>query len=329
MNAFHATITSVLPEGLTSDRIDTVQINLGRYCNLACKHCHLECSPHSKEMMSWETMQGVLAAIHGHAFRMVDVTGGSPDLHPHFRKFIEKLIDCGQTVQVRTNLVSLTESTVRGIAEFLRERGVSLVGSLPCYLEENVNEQRGSGTFTRSIEAIRMLNDLGYGRGGGLSLNLVHNPIGPFLPGEQSDLEEAYRYELMHRFGITFDRLLVLTNMPIGRFKRELEESGKWHEYMTCLKCNFNPATLAGLMCRRQVSIDWNGTVYDCDFNLALGIPVNLGSHNHIQHFDAAAFDKRRIATGDHCFGCTAGAGSSCGGSITREGDNIQAALNG
>lgn len=316
MNAFDKEITLIWPEGLHSAQIETFQVNLGRFCNLACRHCHLECSPDRTEMMSWDTMLQILEILRTSSFSLVDVTGGSPELHPHFRPFIAAARETGHTVQVRTNLVSLTEPDLDNLAAFLKDYGVVLIGSLPCYLEENVTQQRGPGVYEKSIEAIKMLNRLGYARDAGLILNLVHNPGGPYLAGKQSDLEQAYRDELKSRFGILFNNLYVINNMPIGRFRQELDRSGCGDQYSGILEDAFDPANIPGLMCRRQICVDWDGRLYDCDFNLALGLCVNHGSANRIETFKRELLNGRQVATGPHCFCCTAGKGSSCCGAL-------------
>ena len=315
MNDFEAKIKEIFPDGLQCDEVDTLQVNVGRYCNLACTHCHLECSPGRKEMMSWEVMEKILVLSEENVFRLVDITGGSPELHPHFMPFLSALREMGHTVQVRTNLTALMEST-KDIISFLREKKVGLVGSLPCYLEENVNAQRGPDVYRRSITALRLLNETGYGIENSFPLTLVYNPGGPFLPPDQVSLEEIYRRELKARFDISFTRLIVLTNMPLGRFRKYLEENGETESYLSLLRDAFNPATIAGLMCLNQISIDWDGTMYDCDFNLALGMALNHGASRSIEDFDRTLLAKRRIVTGVHCFGCTAGAGSSCSGAL-------------
>ena len=217
---------------------------------------------------------------------------------------------------MRTNLTALMESPEKEIISFLREKEVALIGSLPCYLEENVNAQRGPNVHRRSIAALRLLNGAGYGMENGLPLTLVYNPGGPFLPPDQSVLEDAYCQELRTRFDISFSNLITLTNLPLGRFRQRLEQNKEMESYLSMLKTAFNPATVAGLMCRHQISIDWDGTMYDCDFNLALGMMVNHGSPDRVEDFDSALLRERRIVTGIHCFGCTAGAGSSCSGSL-------------
>ncbi|MBA4397545.1 MAG: radical SAM protein [Syntrophus sp. (in: bacteria)] len=316
MNAFDMEVSRVWPGGLYSEHIETFQVNLGRFCNLACRHCHLECSPDRTEMMAWETMLQIIKILRTSAYQLVDVTGGSPELHPHFRPFIDAIRETGQTVQVRTNLVSLLESNLEGTAAFLKDHGVLLVGSLPCYLEENVTQQRGPGVYEKSIEAIRMLNRLGYARDEGLILNLVHNPGGPYLAGNQSDLEKAYRDELKNRFGIYFNNLYVINNMPIGRFRQNLDRSGRTDQYSGTLEDAFDPVNVPGLMCRHQICVDWDGKLYDCDFNLALCLCVNHGSANRIETFRRELLNGRQIATGPHCFVCTAGKGSSCCGAL-------------
>ncbi len=316
MNAFDTSLSRIWPQGLRSDHIETLQINIGRYCNLACRHCHLECSPARTETMSWNTMLHILGALQVSAFNRVDITGGAPEFHPHFRSFIEAARKAGQSIQVRTNLVSLLEPDLDGMAEFLRDHRVSLVGSLPCYLEENVTAQRGPGVHRKSIDAIRMLNELGYARNEDLLLNLVHNPGGSLLAGEQSELETAYRDELKDGFGISFNSLFVINNMPIGRFRQVLDQRGESDQYSCSLQDAFDPANIPGLMCRHQICVDWDGKLYDCDFNLALGLAVNHGASNKIDTYDGKVLDCRQIVTGPHCFGCTAGQGSSCGGSL-------------
>ncbi len=316
MNEFDAHIHDFLPEGLRAAEIRTLQVNLGRACNLACNHCHLECSPSRSEHMSGAVMEDLLSLIGRDLFPLIDVTGGSPELHPRLRYFLEVLCSRQQAVQVRTNLTALLEPSTRDLIGLFRSCGVSLVGSLPCFLEENVDAQRGNGVHARSIAALRLLNQAGYGREEGLTLNLVYNPGSSFLPPRQSALEETYREELTKRYGISFNHLLVLTNMPLGRFRQQLVEAGRLEDYLAVLRGAFNPATLPGLMCRHQLSIDWDGTVYDCDFNLALGLPVNHNAPNRISAFDKGKLAGRNIVTGDHCFGCTAGGGSSCAGAL-------------
>jgi radical SAM/Cys-rich protein len=266
--------------------------------------------------MQWQTMKMILEALSRMHCKLVDLTGGSPELNPYFRQFVEALCNQGQSIQVRTNLTVLLESGMEAIMEFLKQHKVQLVASMPCYLEENVCAQRGPKVYALSIEAIKRLNALGYGYDPDLPLNLVYNPGGPFLPPEQSVLEDEYRFELSRRFGINFTHLLTITNMPIGRFRTELRRQNREHAYLMLLKEAFNPETLSGLMCRHQISVGWDGVLYDCDFNMALGLPVDHGAPDHIRSFNPEVLQNRRIVTGEHCFGCTAGWGSSCGGTL-------------
>ncbi len=301
---------------LHSVDLRTVQVNVGLVCNQSCRHCHLAASPARRESMDWPTMERVLDAISRCEVELVDITGGAPELNPNLRRFIEAVGAAGRAVQVRTNLTVLLEPQAQGLIEFFSEREVRLVASMPCYLERNVEQQRGPAAYERSIEALRRLNEAGYGLRDQLPLHLVHNPTAPSLPPDQAVLEADYRRELTQRFDIAFTRLVTITNMPIGRFDEQLRASHEEDRYMQMLKEAFNPATLDGLMCRRQISIAWDGTLYDCDFNLALNRPVDCGAFDHVSRFDPQALAHRRIATGEHCFGCTAGCGSSCAGAL-------------
>lgn len=297
------------------EALDILQVNVGRMCNMGCRHCHLSCGPERVEVMSRPVMGQILAAVRSCPFSMVDITGGAPELNENLPFLIEGLCNAERMVQVRTNLVALLE---RGrLLDIFREKGVGLVASMPCYLEENVRAQRGAGVYEKSIECLRLLNRIGYGVEDGLPLALVYNPGGAFLPGAQADLEAAYRKELRERHGITFTQLYTIANLPIGRFDEELRRDGKREAYMATLRDSFNPDTVSGLMCRHQICVDWDGRLYDCDFNLALGLPVNHDVPNHIRDFDAGRLRDRKIVTADHCYGCTAGAGSSCGGALT------------
>lgn len=316
MNDFEKQVAGINGEGLHSVKIETLQVNLGLLCNQRCTHCHLEASPQRNEIMQWPVMVLVLEAAKSARCQLVDLTGGAPELNPHFRYFVSALRREGHQVKVRTNLTVLLESGMEELPEFFRDHQVQLVASLPCYLEENVCAQRGKGVYERSIAAIKRLNALGYGSHPELPLSLVYNPGGPFLPPPQSALEEDYRRELGQRFGITFTRLFTLTNMPLGRFLRELIGKKEQEDYMQLLRESFNPQTVKGLMCCRQLSVGWDGTLYDCDFNLALGLPVNHGAPDHIRSFRPGELRTRRVVTGEHCFACTAGAGSSCGGAL-------------
>ncbi len=313
---FRDVVGKITGDGLHAVDIETVQVNVGFLCNQACVHCHVEASPTRAEMMDWPTMKLVVDAVEVADCRFVDVTGGAPELHPYFRPFVEMLRARGLDVQIRTNLTALLETGMDSMPEFFRDQGVRLVASMPCYLEENVRVQRGPGVYERSIEALKRLNSVGYGIDPSLPVNLVYNPGGAFLPPEQSALETDYRRELAERFDIVFSHLLTITNMPIGRFQTVLCRQNKEQDYLRLLRDSFNPETVDGLMCRRQVSVGWDGSLYDCDFNLVLGIPLDDDVPTHITEFDPVAAATREIVTGEHCFGCTAGSGSSCRGAL-------------
>lgn len=301
---------------LKSADLDTLQVNVGLKCNQSCIHCHLDCSPAREELMSRETMDRVVAAADRVAPRLVDITGGAPELHPHLKSFVADLLAAGHAVQVRTNLSAMAEPGYGDFPQFFADHGVGLVASMPCYLEENVARMRGDRCFTASIEVLKRLNGVGYGVEGGPTLDLVYNPGGPALPPGQECLEQAYKKEMRERYGVVFNRLLTITNLPIGRFMAELEEQGGAGEYMALLRDSFNPATVDGLMCRHQVNVGWDGRLYDCDFNQALSLPLESGVPGDVDRLDTAALVHRRVVTGPHCFGCTAGAGSSCGGAL-------------
>jgi radical SAM/Cys-rich protein len=293
-----------------------VQVNIGLVCNQKCRHCHVAAGPRRREQMDWKTMQHVVDAARRAGVEEVDITGGAPEIHPDFTRFVDAIGELGVLVRVRTNLTILVEPGYEDRAAFMAERRVALVASLPCYLEKNVDRQRGDGVFDASIRALHRLNELGYGDREELPLELVYNPLGPVLPPAQATLEADYRQELKDRYGVLFTRLLTITNMPIGRFLADLRASGREQEYRKLIEDAFNPATLDGLMCRSQISVGWNGDVYDCDFNLALKMRVDHGAPTHIRDFHPDRLARRRVVTARHCFGCTAGAGSSCGGAL-------------
>lgn len=316
MNEFEKRIGDNLRDGLHSLEIQALQVNMGLRCNQQCRHCHLEASPDRSEKMEWDIMALVLEAARSADRPLIDLTGGAPELNAHFRRFVRSLRKMECTVQVRTNLTVLLEPEMKGMPEFFRDQEIQVVASMPCYLEENVAAQRGEAVYGKSIAAIRQLNTLGYGSDPRLSLHLVYNPGGPFLPPEQIPLETDYRAQLWERFAIRFNRLLTITNMPIGRFLTILQKQEQEKDYLELLQNSFNPNTLDGLMCRHQISVGWNGMLFDCDFNLALSLPVNHGAPDHIQDFNPSNLLRRRIVTGSHCFACTAGFGSSCGGAL-------------
>ena len=320
MHVFKNTINTYIPGGLIRKNVRQIQVNIGRRCNLNCTHCHLECTPERTEEMDPSLMDMVVdlaSGTHGGSepVKMVDITGGSPELHPNFRRFVSALRQRQIPVQVRTNFAVLLEAGQESTMGFLRDNQVQLVGSMPCYLEENVRAQRGAGTYEKNIWVLRRLNQLGYGKEEGLLLNLVYNPGGAFLPGSQAGLENDYKEALLQRFGIVFNHLLVIANMPIGRFGQMLANRGLLKRYMNELAGAFNPDTIAGLMCRHQISIDYDGRLYDCDFNIALKTPASEGNFPELSKLEG-----RQIVVGNHCFGCTAGAGSSCGGALTGTG---------
>ena len=316
MNDFEQKIKEVTGKKLQSTSLQTIQVNIGFQCNQECRHCHVQGSPSRVEMMEWSTMQSILEVTKQLPGCFIDITGGAPELHPYLTRFIQNLSKQNHTVQVRTNLSMLQEPKFKKISEFFREHRVQLVASLPCYEKENVDMQRGSGVFEKSIKALQMLNNLGYGVDSSLPLTLVFNPLNPVLPPEQSELEKEYRDELHKQFGINFTRLITITNMSIGRFLQQLQQNNQEKQYRDLLKSSFNPETIEGLMCRHQINIGWDGTLYDCDFNLAQGLHVASKVPQHIKDFNQAKLSTRSIVTGTHCFGCTAGHGSSCGGAL-------------
>ena len=299
-----------------SDRIRTVQVNIGLKCNLVCRHCHVNSSPRRKEQMDWETMEAVLALAKSLGAEVVDITGGAPEMHPEFKRFVLAARSHGHEVIVRTNLTILLEEGYENFAEFFRDHRIHLIASLPCYQEENVDKQRGEGVYTASIEVLRQLNALGYGIDPDLQLDLIYNPDGPLLPPGQAWLEDDYRRELADRFGIAFTRLYTITNVPIGRFRGDLRRGNRLDEYLNLLREAFNTHTVGSLMCRQQISIGWDGTLYDCDFNLALHCPAGFEQTQNVREVHPDELLDRRIVTGDHCYACTAGAGSSCGGAL-------------
>jgi radical SAM/Cys-rich protein len=316
VHEFDERVAKVSGSFLVCEEIAVLQVNVGLRCNQRCLHCHLTASPSREEIMEWPIMERVIEVRRAIRCGRVDITGGAPELNPELARFIEALRKDDAAVQVRTNLSALLEPEAAGLAEFFRSWGVGLVASMPCYLEENVDAQRGAGTYEKSIAALKLLNGLGYGRDALLPLSLVYNPGGPFLPPPQAELEETYRDELGRRFGITFTHLIAITNMPVGRFLTELRAERKEADYRELLRRSFNPAAVRSLMCRHQLCVAWDGTLYDCDFNIARGLPVDHGAPDSLARFDFDLLARRRIVTADHCFGCTAGSGSSCGGQL-------------
>jgi radical SAM/Cys-rich protein len=296
----------------------TLQLNLTRTCNLACHHCHVESSPRRVETMDARTVARALELLAGdRGVETLDLTGGAPELHPQFREIVRAGRRLGRRVIDRCNLVILDEPGQETTAAFLAESGVEIIASLPCYESANVDGQRGRGVFERSIAALQALNALGYGvPGRGLALDLVYNPVSASLPPSQGALERNYKRELGERFGIVFDRLLALTNMPVRRYADWLARRGELEPYQALLENHFNPAAVAGLMCRNTVSVDWRGELFDCDFNQALDLPAGAFRRNLFEIESLAELTDDVVATASHCFGCTAGAGSSCGGAL-------------
>ncbi len=300
---------------LTAKTIETLQVNVGKRCNQACHHCHVEAGPTRTEIMTRETAELVIDALRRHPqITTLDITGGAPELNPNFRFLVTEAKKLGRHVMDRCNLTVLFVKGQEDTAEFLRENDVEIVASLPCYGPENTDAQRGLGVFDASILGLLKLNALGYGRDGGPTLNLVYNPNGAFLPPPQAELEADYKDELGRRFGIVFNRLFTITNMPIARFLHGLVRDGEYETYMTELVNVFNPQAAENVMCRSLVSVNWDGRLSDCDFNQMLELPLADGNPRHVRDFDGFALARRQIAVGSHCFGCTAGAGSSCGG---------------
>lgn len=299
---------------LRRSRLQTLQINVGRKCNQACRHCHVDAAPWRTEMMERSTAHRVGTWIQEHRPEVVDITGGAPELSESFRYFVGLGRACGAKVIDRNNLTIIEEPNFAWLPEYLAEHEVEVIASLPCYSPENVTRQRGQGVFDKSIAALRKLNAAGYGKT--LPLHLVYNPVGPILPGPQSELEAAYKEALAREFGIIFHRLYTITNQPIARFAADLRKDGKWDEYLELLVNAFNPATVDGLMCRTTLSVGYNGEVYDCDFNQMLGLPLPDGSPRYLWDLTPDDLVDRAITTGIHCFACTAGAGSSCTGAV-------------
>jgi radical SAM/Cys-rich protein len=306
---FEEKVNETLAGPLTAGGIDVLQANLGYRCNMSCKHCHIDAGPDRSESMGEETAAAVLCVLENTDIKVLDLTGGSPELNPHFRSLVAGAHRIGRHVIVRTNLAILFEPGMEDLPEFFADNDVGVIASLPYYIEENVDRVRGKGAFEKSIEAMRRLNALGYGNS--RKLSLVYNPPGAYLPAAQADLEEEYRRELKKRFGLTFSDLYAFTNMPLGRFREFLARSGQLEKYMERLVDSFNSATLEGVMCRKILSVGWDGGLYDCDFNQAIGLRVNPESPQHIGDFDYELLSKRRIEVEEHCFGCTAGRGST------------------
>jgi radical SAM/Cys-rich protein len=305
---------------LTRSTPEILQLNVGKLCNLTCAHCHVNAGPKRKEIVTRETLDRILDWFERSPLTTLDLTGGAPEMIPDFRHVIERVaaMTPRRRIMDRCNLTILLEPGYEDMAEFLAKHEVEIVASMPCYSAKNVNAQRGEGVFDASITALQRLNALGYGIDPKLPLHLVYNPLGDFLPGDQAELEEDYHRELQEHFGITFNHLFTITNMPIARFASWLRHEGKYESYLDLLIAAFNPAAVDGLMCRNTINVGWRGEVYDCDFNQQLNLQLRAADEPlYVWNVDLAEFATLPILTGAHCFGCTAGAGSSCGGALT------------
>ncbi len=301
---------------LSATGVKILQVNVGKLCNMTCRHCHVDAGPDRKaENMDRETVDACLKLIRDSQIRTIDLTGGAPEMNKNFRYFVTQAKELGCHVIDRCNLTILLANGFTDMPQFLADNEVEIVASLPCYVEENADAQRGDGSFQKSVKALQLLNDLGYGKTESLPLTLVYNPVGTGLPGNQSELEATYRQQLRDRYDIEFTRLFTITNMPISRFLEDLLEQEQFETYMQKLIDAYNPAAAAGVMCRETLSVSWDGKLYDCDFNQMLELGVACKSRSIIGA-DIKALDSRRIVTNSHCFGCAAGAGSGCHGAI-------------
>lgn len=304
---------------LTPTQVEIFQVNIGKMCNQTCRHCHVDAGPDRNEIMTRETMQQCINVLQKNPqLKVVDLTGGAPEMNPNFRWFVEALKKLHKHVIVRCNLtIILANKKYYDLPEFYKMHDIEVVSSLPFYTQDRTDRQRGNGVFDDSIKALQMLNKVGYGmEGTGLILNLVYNPAGAFLPPSQLSLQKEYKLSLIRQYGIEFNNLFAITNLPISRFLDYLLQSGNYESYMEKLVNAYNPVAAANVMCRNTISIGWDGYLYDCDFNQMLELKLS-GESKHIKDFDIAALNKRNIIIGQHCYGCTAGAGSSCGGSVT------------
>ncbi|GAB4285951.1 MAG: arsenosugar biosynthesis radical SAM protein ArsS [Ignavibacteriaceae bacterium] len=302
-------------EELRAGKIEIFQINVGKMCNQVCKHCHVDAGPDRKEIMTKETMEICLDILARSDIQIVDLTGGAPEMNPDFKWFVSRIRELNRHVMVRSNLTILVTNGFEDLPEFMAGNQVEIISSLPYYKAAFTDRQRGEGVFEKSIRAIKILNELGYGKENtGLLFNLVYNPVGAFLPPDQRELEMEYKRELWEKHGLVFNNLYTITNMPISRFLDYLIESDNYNDYMEKLIAAFNPAAAANVMCKNTLSVGWDGKLYDCDFNQMLELNLNHGAPAHIKDFDLKLIENRKIVTGLHCYGCTAGSGSSCGG---------------
>ncbi len=302
---------------LTVKPLEIFQINVGKMCNQVCKHCHVDAGPDRKEIMTREIMLQCLSAIEKSGAHTVDLTGGAPEMNPDFRWFVEEISKLGKKIIVRCNLtIIVANKKYNDLPEFFKQHKIEVVSSLPYFTSAKTDSQRGEGVFEKSIQALKMLNDVGYGKqDSGLILDLVYNPAGAFLPGDQSGLEREFKNKLKTNFDIEFNNLFTITNLPVSRFLEYLERSSNFESYMEKLVNAFNPSAAANVMCRNTISVGWDGYLYDCDFNQMLELKV-ASPINHVNNFDTSMLEKRAVITGQHCYGCTAGSGSSCGGTV-------------
>ena len=304
-------------EGLKRDQLLDLQINVGKLCNQACTHCHVDAGPKRTEIMTWETMSKIIQWAKFSQIKSVDITGGAPELNPDFRQFVSALRELDIKVISRCNLTVLFEPGQNDLAQWYADNSIQLICSLPCYTSANTDKQRGKGVFVKSIKALQLLNDVGYGSDPKLNLDLVYNPGGAFLPPDQKQLESDYKEKLFNDYKIIFNQLYALANLPVSRFEHSLTRDGEFEDYMQLLLDNFNPHTIDSVMCKSLISVDWTGKVYDCDFNQMLELPLADKSDSYLWELDADSLSNEKIATRYHCFGCTAGAGSSCGGALS------------
>ncbi|MFA7404735.1 MAG: arsenosugar biosynthesis radical SAM (seleno)protein ArsS [Pelobacteraceae bacterium] len=314
--SFQQRLHDVNPDYETFESLHTLQVNLGNLCNLHCTHCHVNASRRGKEVMGRDVMDRIAVFLTRHPDLTLDITGGCPEMNPDFRYLVEQTKGLAPRRMLRSNLAIMAEQGFEWLPEFCRSNDLTVVGSLPCYLEENVDQQRGVGVYEKSIKVLKRLNSLGYGTQ--VELDLVYNPGGDFVPGSQQGLEAAYKTELSVSHGIIFNHLFTITNAPIGRFREHLEAAGTYSDYLRMLAGRFNPEAAGNIMCRTLISVDWQGKIYNCDFNQALGMPITTddGSEITISELDDAGMNGKQIDLAQHCYCCTAGEGSSCTGAL-------------
>ena len=314
---FKERIRNIDPVFVRFDRLQTLQVNVGNLCNLACRHCHVAASPEGTKVMSRDVMEKIVSFLARHEGITLDITGGCPEMNPHFRYLVEASEGLSPRLIVRSNLAIMTEPGMEWLPRFCRDHRIVIIASLPCYMKENVDRQRGEGVYERSITALKSLNAAGYGDE--LELDLVYNPGGDFMPGDQHELEAAYKQELLQRHGIRFNNLYTITNAPVGRFRDYLESRGGYERYLALLANSFNPDAAGQIMCRTLVSVDWKGFLYNCDFNQAIGLPITHEERGilKIEDLEDAAVNGSELFLAQHCYCCTAGEGSSCTGALT------------